>query len=264
MNDTSVAFGKAIKFKRIKLSDQIAEDLRRKIAQENMVPGDRLPHEKALMEHYGCSKGTIREALKALEVEGLIAMLPGPNGGPEIQPASLEIVMQQLRQYLHFKTLTFKDVYEIRKSLEVILALNVVGKLTELDYERLEKNIEVCIEANNSGNRALGRRAETEFHDILCDASDNALLIFICRFLNSLLRDLVSFRSAILTEHEKFGDHNVESHIALLAALKKQDKEAVARIMNEHMCCAEEFMCRLDAAFDSDMLSRNNKINEAD
>ncbi len=258
MDETSAAFNKAVKFKRIKLSDQIAEDLRRKIAHEKMVPGDRLPHEKALMEHYGCSKGTIREALKALEVEGLIAMLSGPNGGPEIQPASLEIVMQQLRQYLHFQTLTFKDVYELRKSLEVILALNVVGKLTDIDYERLEKNIEVCVEANSTGNRPLGRSAETEFHDILCDASDNALLVFICRFLNSLLRDLVSFRSGILKEHEKFGDHNVESHIALLAALKKQDKNAVAHIMKDHMCCAEDFMCRLDAAFNSDMLSRCN------
>lgn len=257
MDDTPVTFSKTVKFKRIKLSDQIAEDLRRKIALEKMVPGDRLPHEKALMEHYGCSKGTIREALKALEVEGLIAMQSGPNGGPEIQPASLEIVMQQLRQYLHFQTLTFKDVYELRKSLEVILALNVVGKLTDNDFKRLEKNIEDCINANSNGDRALGRKAETEFHDILCDASDNALLVFICRFLNSLLRDLVSFRSAILTEHEKFGDHNVDSHIALLAALKKQDRDAVARIMKDHMCCAEDFMCRLDAAINSDMLSRN-------
>src|SRR5690606_742698 len=100
--------------------------------------------------------------------------------------------------------------------------------------------------------------AETEFHDILCDASDNPLLIFICRFLNSLLRDLVSFRSPSLTEHEQFGDHNVESHIALVEAFKRQDKDAVVHIMKEHMCCAEDFMCRLDAAFNSDLLSRSS------
>lgn len=251
---------KPVRFKRIKLSDQVAEDLRRKIAHEKMVPGDRLPHEKALMEHYGCSKGTIREALKALEVEGLIAMQSGPNGGPEIQPASLEIVMQQLRQYLHFQTLTFKDVYELRKSLEVILALNVVGKLTEDDYRKLETNIATCVEAGKSNNRPLGRSAETEFHDILCDASDNPLLVFICRFLNSLLRDLVSYSSDSLTEHEQFGDHNISSHIELLEAFKKQDKDAVTRIMKEHMCCAEDFMCRLDAAFNSDLLSRTNPV----
>jgi len=257
MYQMSGKIDKAVKFKRIKLSDQIAEDLRRTIAGEKMVPGDRLPNEKALMEHYGCAKGTIREALKALEVEGLIAMQSGPNGGPEIQPSSLEIAMQQLRQYMHFQTLTFQNVYEVRKSIEVALAQSVMGKLTDQDYRKLEENIEICINANRDGNRAFGRTAETEFHDILCDASDNPLLIFICRFLNSLLRDLVSFRSQSLKEHELFGDHNVASHIALLEAFKRHDKQAAAKIMEDHMCCAEDFMCQLDAAFNSDLLTRS-------
>lgn len=257
MDQMSGKIDKAVKFKRIKLSDQIAEDLRRTIAGEKMVPGDRLPNEKALMEHYGCAKGTIREALKALEVEGLIAMQSGPNGGPEIQPSSLEIAMQQLRQYMHFQTLTFQNVYEVRKSIEVALAQSVMGKLTDEDYRKLEENIEICINANRDGNRAVGRTAETEFHDILCDASDNPLLIFICRFLNSLLRDLVSFRSQSLKEHELFGDHNVASHIALLEAFKRHDKQAAAKIMEDHMCCAEDFMCQLDAAFNSDLLTRS-------
>jgi len=257
MYQMSGKIDKAVKFKRIKLSDQIAEDLRRTIAGEKMVPGDRLPNEKALMEHYGCAKGTIREALKALEVEGLIAMQSGPNGGPEIQPSSLEIAMQQLRQYMHFQTLTFQNVYEVRKSIEVALAQSVMGKLTDQDYRKLEENIEICINANRDGNRAVGRTAETEFHDILCDASDNPLLIFICRFLNSLLRDLVSFRSQSLKEHELFGDHNVASHIALLEAFKRHDKQAAAKIMEDHMCCAEDFMCQLDAAFNSDLLTRS-------
>lgn len=257
MDQVSGKIDKAVKFKRIKLSDQIAEDLRRTIAGDKMVPGDRLPNEKALMEHYGCAKGTIREALKALEVEGLIAMQSGPNGGPEIQPSSLEIAIQQLRQYMHFQTLTFQNVYEVRKSIEVALAQSVMGKLTDKDYRRLEENIEICVNANRDGNRAVGRTAETEFHDILCDASDNPLLIFICRFLNSLLRDLVSFRSQSLKEHELFGDHNVASHIALVEAFKRHDKQAAARIMEDHMCCAEDFMCQLDAAFNSDLLSRS-------
>lgn len=244
------------KVKRIKLSDQIAEDLRRWIARDRMRPGDRLPNERALMDHYGCSKGTIREALKALEVEGLIAMLSGPNGGPEIQPASIDVVMLQLRQYLHFETVNFKDVYELRKSLEVTLALNVVGKLTEKHYQRLEDNINTCITANKNRDRPLGRSVETEFHDILCEASDNSLLVFMCRFLNSLLRDLVNYRSESLHEHEQFGEHNIQSHQDLLKALRSQDRKAVTDIMEHHMCCAENFMRRLDASFQLDLLSR--------
>ncbi|MCZ0963156.1 FadR/GntR family transcriptional regulator [Paracoccus benzoatiresistens] len=241
---------------RIKLSDQIAEDIRRRIARDAMRPGDRLPHERALMEHYGCSKGTMREALKALEVEGLVRMLSGPNGGPEIQHASIDIATQQLRQFLHFQKLDFAHVYELRKSLEESLARNVTGRLTPDHLRRLEDNIRVCEAANNDQDRILVRQAETEFHDILCEASDNVLLVFMCRFLNSMLRDLVSYRSQSMREHENFGEANIESHKELLSAFRAGDAERAARAMHQHMCCAESYMRRLDASFRSDLLSR--------
>ncbi len=254
--DQEAPAGGGRKLARIKLSDQIAEDLRRRIARDGLGPGDRLPHERALMEHYGCSKGSIREALKALEVEGLVRMLSGPNGGPEIQSASIDIVTQQLRQYLHFQKLDFAHVYELRKSLEENLARNVAGRLTPDHLRRLEENIQACEAANDSRNRAMVRRAETEFHDILCEASDNELLVFMCRFLNSMLRDLVRYRSESMREHENFGEANIESHKQLLAAFRARDAEAAARVMNDHMCCAESYMRRLDASFHSDLLSR--------
>ncbi|MCB1373241.1 MAG: FadR family transcriptional regulator [Rhodobacteraceae bacterium] len=243
---------------RIKLSDQVAEDIRHWIARENLRTGDRLPNERALMEHYGCSKGTIREALKALEVEGLVRMLSGPNGGPEVQAASIDIVTQQFRQYLHFQKVSFRQVYELRRVIEVILATNVVGKLTEDHFRRLAENIRVCEEATAGGDWSVGRRAETEFHDILCEASDNFILVFMCRFLNGMLRDLVKFRSNSMREHEAFGEHNIDSHRKLLAALRAGDAVAAADIMAEHMLCAEGFMSRLDASFQSDLLSRQS------
>ena len=255
--DLDASIGKERKLARIKLSDQVAEDIRRRIAREGLTPGDRLPNERALMEHYGCSKGTIREALKALEVEGMVRMLSGPNGGPEIQDASIDIATQHLRQYLHFQKLDFAHVYELRQSLEVSLARNVIGKLTEEHFRRLEENIRLCEEANAIQDRAVVRRVETEFHDILCDASDNVILVFFCRFLNSMLRDLVSYRSESMQEHEVFGEENIASHKQLLVALRAEDSDAVAEIMREHMCCAESYMRRLDASFRSDLLSRS-------
>ena len=248
--------GRERKLTRIKLSDQIAEDLRRRIARDGLRPGARLPHERALIEHYGCSKGTMREALKALEVEGLVRMLSGPNGGPEIQHASIDIVTQQLRQYLHFQKLDFAHVYELRQSLEVALAQNVTGRLSEDQLARLEENIRLCEKANSARDRAVVRSAETQFHDILCEASDNVILVFMCRFLNSMLRDLVSYRSDSMREHEHFGEANIDSHKQLLVAFRAGDAEAAGRVMHDHMCCAESYMRRLDASFRSDLLSR--------
>jgi DNA-binding FadR family transcriptional regulator len=239
---------------RIKLSDQITEEIRRRISREGLHPGDRLPNERSLMEYYGCSKGTIREALKALEVEGLLRMVSGPNGGPEVQAASIDIVTQQLRRYLHFQKLDFAQVYELRQTLEVVLARNVTGRLTEEHLTRLAQNIALCDAANQAQDRERVRTAETEFHDILCEASDNVMLIFMCRFLNSMLRDLVSYRSEAMVEHDHFGAHNVDAHRDLLAAFRARDADAAAAIMSEHMDCASRFMRKLDASFHMDRI----------
>lgn len=239
---------------RPKLTNVIADDLMRRIARDGLRPGDRLPNEKTLMEYYGCSKGTVREALRALEVQGLVKMQTGPNGGAVIQPVSIEAATRQLRTYLHFQSLEFEQVYELRHSLEVTLALSVTGHLGEAQFAELDRNIDDCATAMARDDRVAVRLAELAFHDILCDGSPNPLLAFMCRFLNGLLRDLVEYRSDRLEEHNAFGQTNLESHRRLVEAFRKNDRAAVEAIMAAHMHEAEDFMSRLDAAFHNDML----------
>lgn len=241
--------------RRRKLSDLVADDLRRSIAREHLKPGDRLPNEKSLMQHYECAKGTIREALKALEVQGLVIMHTGPYGGAEIQPVSLEAVTQQLRTFLHFQNLNFRQVYALRHDLEVTLAASVVDRLDADQLARLDANINACENAREKGDRVGARRFELDFHDILTENCDNPLLTFICRFLNGLLRDLVEFRSDQYDEHTAFGHHNVDSHRQLMDAFRVRDRDAVIRIMSHHMECAENFMRTLDASLSNDLLS---------
>ncbi|MGE4251766.1 MAG: FadR/GntR family transcriptional regulator, partial [Parvibaculaceae bacterium] len=133
--------------RRPKLSNLIADDLRHRIARDRLKPGDRLPNERALVEQYDCSKGTVREALKVLEVNGLVKMQTGPNGGAEIQTVSVDSSVQQLRTYLHFLDLSFEQVYEIRRSVEVTLAVHVVGRLSADQLHRMEANVAACVGA---------------------------------------------------------------------------------------------------------------------
>lgn len=246
----------ARKMRRIKLSDQVAEELRRWIARDHLGPKDRLPPEKVLMQHFGCSKGTIREALKALEVEGLLVMQSGANGGPEIQATTTETVIQQMRQYFHFQQLDFKDVYELRKKLEVMLAENVTGRLSEDQFRRLQANVDSCSQAIRDDDRETGRVVEVQFHDILAEACDNPILDLMCRFLNVMVRDLVLRRTDSLREHSAFGQQNIDAHIELLDAFRREDRSAARAAMASHMHCAECSMKDLDATFHLDLLSR--------
>ncbi len=65
----------------MKRSDQVVADIKRWIVQTHQKVGDKLPQEAALIEQMGVARGTVREALAALQVQGLVTVSTGPNGG---------------------------------------------------------------------------------------------------------------------------------------------------------------------------------------
>lgn len=232
--------------KRQKLSDVIVEDVKRWIVAERKQPGDRLPNEKELIELFGYSKSTVREALKALEVRGLVAIRTGPGGGAYLQQVSIDHASEPLRNFLHFHHLDGHHIYQLRKVLEPELAASVVGKLTEAQFMRLEDNIRSCtLEPANEDELRMQREAELAFHTLLAESCANPVLSFMCRFLNDLLRDLVVYKRALA--HEHFGETNVDFHTRLMAAYRKEDEAEVRRLMTEHMVDAEAHMHEMEA-----------------
>ena len=144
--------------KRQKLSDVIVESVKRSIVTDALRPGDRLPTERELMESFQCSKGSAREALKALEVEGLVNTRTGPSGGAYLNAVGTEPASRALRNYLHFQHLDGEQVYQLRKVIEVELAVSVIGRLSAADFKALQDNVDFCSapEDSEAGQRELG------------------------------------------------------------------------------------------------------------
>ncbi|MEH6825437.1 MAG: FCD domain-containing protein [Motiliproteus sp.] len=233
--------------KRQKLSDLIVEDVKRWIVTDKMSPGDKLPNERELIELFECSKGTVREALKALEVEGLVTTRTGPAGGAYLNSASIDPATRALRNYLHFQHFDSSQVYQLRRVIEVELAVAVIGHLSDEHFAVLEENIGVCDKRpETEEEQRLQRIVEIEFHNTLAEACPNPLLAFMARFLNDLLRDLVVLKKAYLPERHQFSEANVDYHRRILEAMKQEDEAKVRALMHEHMCDAERNMIALE------------------
>lgn len=247
--------------RRPKLAELISDDIKRWIAAEGLGEGARLPNERALMELYGSAKATVREALKILEVEGLITLKTGPQGGAVINQPGMEPASRMLRNFLHFQQLDGKQVYQLRKLLEVELAASVVGRLTEDDFQQLEANMEACAccgggEEDHRHQRFL----ELEFHQLLARACPNPLLAFMCQFLNDMLRDLVVIKKAYVPERKQFDHANQDYHRQLVEAYRAEDTQRVRAIMAEHMMDAEHHMSALEAEMAEQMLVSNDSL----
>ena len=244
-----VRSGTAVEIKQPKRGDLVAEEIKRLITEKDLKPGDRLPREAELQQLYSVSKSTIREALKSLEVQGLIKVSTGPSGGGMVVEVPLDRTLQLLQNYLFFKDVSIDDIYTVRQQLEPELAAAAVPHLTDADFAALEANIACCdgsASANDRGQLLRQRQEDITFHDIFAAANPNPFLRFICELVNEMIRQLIEFRNDTpLAEHKRFGDANVKIHRAILQAARERDVERVRALMVEHMTEAPKHVKRM-------------------
>ena len=237
-------------FRPQKRGDAVVEEIKRWISERRVEPGDRLPKETALQELFGISKGTAREALKSLEVQGLVTVSTGPAGGATISEVPLERTFQLVQNYLFFRDLDVAQIYAIRRILEPELAAGAVAHLTDADFAALEHSINTCAPAPASDAQARAQRQEDlHFHDVLAAANPNALLRFMCQVINHLLRHLVTVgNQPAHPAYQRLGDKNVAAHRRLLVAARRRDANEVRRLMLDHIDEAAGLAAELDAA----------------
>src|SRR5215510_3349321 len=197
----------ATKLRTHKRGDIMVEEIKSWIAERRLAPGDKLPKEEELQELFGVSKGTAREALKSLEVQGLVTVTTGPSGGATIGEVPLERTLQLLQNYLFFRELDVAQIYAVRRLLEPELAAGAVAQ----------------------------RQEDLHFHDVLADANPNKLLRFMCQVINHLLRYSVAMGDPSHAAAHKLGETNVAAHRRLLAAARRRDERRVRKLMVEHV-----------------------------
>jgi len=232
-----------------KRGDLMVDEIKRWIAERRFLPGDKLPKEGELQTLFGVSKGTAREALKSLEVQGLVTVRTGPAGGATIAEMPLERAFQLLQNYLFFQELDVAQIYAVRRALEPELAAGAVPHLTEQHFATLEKSIGTSAPQPTNEADARARRAEDlHFHEILAAANRNVLLRLICQIINRLLRHMVAMgRPPNDPIYQELGDTNVAAHRRLLAAARRGDAAQVRKLMSRHIDEAERHLRRLDA-----------------
>jgi DNA-binding FadR family transcriptional regulator len=238
-----------------KRSLAIADEIKDWIVLHGLKPGDRLPGERELIESFHASKGTIREALRALETQGLVRSRTGPGGGTFVGTLSESRAMELLGNYFFFRNPTIGDIYALRRILEPELAASITGRLEDADFKRLEQTMQIYLDPpQDLDEERLQRHAELDFHAILVDYCPNPVLSFMCRFLQSLLRELTVCKRIYEEPIPDLRESGLSYQVRLLRALRRGDAGAAREIMFEHMCTAQRYMEEREAVLQSKFL----------
>ena len=217
--------------RRVRLYENAAEQIQTLILRKKYKPGDRLPSERSLAEQFHISRHSLREALRILNVMGLIEIRVGDgiyvkevNFLPYIESVNLSISSR-----LQMERDSFIKLWEVRKILEV----GMVDLSTRQISEPFLKSLWRCIEEmeKNIENQDAFISFGIRFHRLIAEAGQNGILILIWDTLANLIR----------RSHDKIyriyrsPKRSLLAHKKIYFALKKRDVQKAMEAMKQHM-----------------------------
>lgn len=195
------------------LREVVFTTLRQAILKGELKPGERLM-EITLANRLGVSRTPIREAIRKLELEGLVVMVP--RKGAHVA----KITLQELN-----------DVLEVRRGLEELAITKACERITEEELDELEASAMRFEKLLKAGEIMELAAEDVKFHDVIYNATHNRRLIQI---LNNLREQMYRFRLEYLKE-EASRKNLCEEHKLICRALRSRDVEAAHRFICQHI-----------------------------
>src|SRR6202043_3307152 len=157
-----------------KMADRVATVLRRMFIRGEITENDALPSESTLMERFGVSRPTLREAFRVLESESLISVRRGAHGGARVHIPNADVAARHTALVLEHRGVTMQDVYVARGVIEPGCVAMLAQHRTAADKRQLREAIERSRAV--SDDRVSQMKEQTAFHGLILDMAGNQTL----------------------------------------------------------------------------------------
>src|SRR5262249_3857192 len=165
------------------MAERVATVLRRMMVRGEIAEGTMLPSESELMERFGVSRPTLREAFRVLESESLIEVQRGVRGGARVSRPQRQTLARYAGLILEFEGATLKDVYDARAALETPMVVQLAKDRNPKAIAALEEILDQ--EAKLDGGEGVDKR--TEFHAAIARLSGNKTLEIVSSMLHHII-----------------------------------------------------------------------------
>ncbi len=214
----------------VRVFEQVAEQIEKRILAGELRKGDRLPTERELAEQFHVSRTAVREAMKILAQKGLVDMRPGRgtiviDGAREAMENSFGLLMK-----LKLGEVGGSDnLVQVREILEVEIAALAAARATDKEIAAMREAIKVMDESLNNADAFIA--ADNRFHEALAQATQNTLIFIL---INSIVNLLSEQRKQIF-EVEGGPQRGQIHHRRILESVVLRDPEAARAAMRSHL-----------------------------
>lgn len=231
-----------------KVAESIARQILQDIQRHRREPGAMLAPESTMVEQFGVGRGSLREALRILEVNGLVTLKPGPRGGPVVAAHDAGNFGKMMTLHLQSLGATYRQLLEARVEHEVVLARKAAEQPGDSAGKLVRASLDPAQPASGDQQYA---RVTSSFHRAVGLASGNPVLALMADSIYAIW----SVRVAEVLYPTDERPHVIQEHEAITRAIEKRDPRRAERLMREHMAeyveyCEKRYPARMDDLVD--------------
>ncbi|HZX65990.1 MAG: FadR/GntR family transcriptional regulator [Myxococcales bacterium] len=216
--------------------EQVAEQIQKLIAEGTLKPGDRLPPERELATRFRVARSSIRDAVRTLEVMGILE--PRQGTGTVVRDLSTDSLVVPLASVLVRKRELVSELLDVRRILEPALAARAAKNATVEEVMELEDILRRQAEKMQRGEPTV--EEDSEFHYAIGRAARNSVVLKVLDILMDLLRE--SRARSLQTQGRP--ERSYAGHRRVLRAIKRRDPDAAEKAVRKHLEEIESIVMR--------------------
>ncbi len=219
-----------------KIPEEIVHQIKSLIKEGKLQPGEKLPPERTLAEHFGVGRSSLREAINILETLGFVEIKK--RKGIYIRSVSSPIMSDPLIQILEEDESNLYKLYELRKDIELASTYMAAEHRTSSDLSKMLKPLKRMEEDAERAHFSLSD--DVEFHLAIAQATHNFLRVHILKNILDLADDYMGLIAWKLIEETTGVFLILDQHKKIYEAVKKKDPHGARSMMEEHLTWVEE------------------------
>lgn len=231
----------------MKMSDQVAAQIRRMIARGELMDGDWLPTETELIRQFGVSRPTLREAFRLLEGDSLVTIRRGPPGGAQVTVPGPDAVAGLFGMVLMLAGTSIGDVWDARLTIEPTAVRRLAETATDLQLAALDRELERVSAAAALDPQSF-HQAGVRFHVRLVELAGNRTLAALIGMLAEIIeRELANAVAEIGPESEEVRRANrraLRGYENITALIRAGDATGAEQGWRQHMNTVRRYLGR--------------------
>ena len=213
-----------------KAADMLAIQLRDLIVGGRLIPGSFLPTERQLVADSGLSRTSVRDALRVLESEGLIATKVGRSGGSMVTLPGRDAVARSVELFVRTHGIRLESLLECRVAVEPMLAELAAQRHTAEQLQEMEELHQEFVHSVDNVPRY--KAINLDWHLAVARASSNEPLIALMEAISMPICDAMDYQHVTTPELRRTA---IAAHTKILEAIRAKDKDSAFRRMNRHV-----------------------------